>query len=64
MKILTIITTFILSLSVFAQTPENPANHIVKAMNVLSEQDLRCQSDNDCDSMAFGSKYLCCVLVS
>ncbi len=43
--------------SIFAkQLPENPVNHIVEAIEVLNEFEMRCKSDNDCTSVALGSK--------
>ena len=56
MKRLIIITSFIFSFSSFATIPENPTDHLIKAMNVLNEQNLKCQSDNDCNTIAYGSK--------
>ena len=56
MKRLIFLAASVLSLGAFAAMPENPADHIVKAMNVLNEQNLSCQTDDDCSSVAYGSK--------
>lgn len=56
MKASIILAAFIFSSFAIAAMPENPADHIVKAMTVLNEQNLKCQTDNDCGTLAYGSK--------
>lgn len=55
MKRLLIITSLIFSANAFASLPENPADHLLKAMKVLNEQNLKCQTDRDCNAIAYGS---------
>lgn len=56
MKALILVAAFIFTSFAIAAMPENPTDHIVKAMNVLNDQDLKCQADNDCNTLAYGSK--------
>lgn len=44
------------SFNVFALRAENPADHVIKALKVLSVQDLGCSHDYQCDVVAVGTK--------
>lgn len=57
MKRLTLLTALLANVAVFAAPlPKNPADYLVKAMRVLNEQDLSCQSTEECTTVAYGSK--------
>lgn len=48
--------TLVLSINVFAALPENPATHVIKAAQVLTQQNLSCATVADCTAVAVGAR--------